>query len=873
MADPNANASDQPHLSVPPQPPLKASPNKRNHTATHYSAIAQQLAEEQRKGHRLSMDGKIVVIDYETMMNDHVPSPEHEPDDMDFQSSFKFKFNFKSKVASESKFYEPFANAINNGWLKGTNFKVIVTSATPDPSDPSKQRVDLAIYTVDSAPVDGDPANWSAIELSIEVKLEEVSDDPFDEDAVTFQPSSTERKNNLGQVLSYSSLLFEHQQRTHQFTLVILGQCARIVRWDRAGALVSEKFNYVEQPWMLGRFLWRFARMSAAQRGHDTTATRVLTTSDEYRLMRERADVPQKNAEGFVINEHARLLFKESVRNSSAQWWKLRVDDSTDPRFFLVGEPHFQASGLSGRATRGYVAVDLADPRGALVFLKDAWRVAHAGIEREGNILRYLNEKAVNRVPTLVCHGDVRARKDERAGEDDVDVEDGHIDEDDEDHMETDSEDEGTGVNDEEPRGRIQQTISQKYWTARETGAHCPMKTHRHYRVVVREVGLPMSHFKNAKELVYLLARGISAHDQAYQAGILHRDISAGNVLIQVKEVVKDGKLVRFRDVLLTDWELSKRLDQSDTEPRQPDRTGTWQFMSANALSNPWRVITVEDEMESFFHLLLFYAIRYLPHNCKDVGMFMEEYFDGFTKENGQYFCGLAKWAAVKGGSITLPNQAVQLTFYLPAEPRDENNPGPSSAPLNDGNAPLPADRSSAAERKPHPINVVFDCMLEWLHAQYSLINEKMNPTAGPHAAAPPPPDHEEQVEEGPTEEEMWFVDEYNVDFNDPARKKGTVYSERAKLEELAANLKEHKHVVSLFGRVWSGKALDSELGRWPLNDKVPDQLRADFRPDKDPELGPALGSKRASLHDGRAAASEVPQPAKRRSTRNSHLG
>ncbi len=53
------------------------------------------------------------------------------------------------------------------------------------------------------------------------------------------------------------------------------------------------------------------------------------------------------------------------------------------------------------------------------------------------------------------------------------------------------------------------------------------------------------------------------AHDQAHKAGILHRDISAGNVLIQIKEVVRDGKVVRTRDALLTDWELSKRLDQS----------------------------------------------------------------------------------------------------------------------------------------------------------------------------------------------------------------------------------------------------------------------------------------------------------------------
>ena len=118
--------------------------------------------------------------------------------------------------------------------------------------------------------------------------------------------------------------------------------------------------------------------------------------------------------------------------------------------------------------------------------------------------------KKADRVPTLVCHGDVRVRKDERGGEDDIDVEDGHI-EQQEDGAETDSEDEDAEFNHEErPRGRVQQTVSQKYWTAREPGAQCPMKTHRHYRIVVREVGLPMSYFKNAKELVYLLARGIS---------------------------------------------------------------------------------------------------------------------------------------------------------------------------------------------------------------------------------------------------------------------------------------------------------------------------------------------------------------------------
>ncbi|KAM5538359.1 hypothetical protein V8D89_007961 [Ganoderma adspersum] len=875
MADPSINASDNPLLSAPHQPSLKASPNKRNHTSTHYSAIAQLLAEEQRNGHRLNMDGKIVVIDYDTMMHDHVPSPKHDPGDAHFQSSFKFK----SKATSETK-PPNFAKAINNSWLKDTNFKVVITSATPDPSDPSKQRLDLAVYTLDLAPGDDDPANWSAVELSIEVKFEDVPDDPFDDDTDGFQPNSSERKKNLGQVLSYSSLVFDRQQRTHHFTIVILGQSARIIRWDRSGALVTKKFNYVQNPWMLGRFLWRFAHMTAVQRGHDPTATRVLTTSEDYRLMRQRADVPQKNAQGLVVNEHARILFRTSVSNSSAQWWRLRVDDSTGPRYFLVGEPHFQAAGLAGRATRGYVAVDLADPQGPLVFLKDAWRVAHEGIKREGHILNYLNEKKVERVPTLVCHGDVKVRKREMVVEEagvEVDEEvDGELVEDEEEDAGTDSGDEQAANGNHAPRGTIQQTVSQKYWTARTPGAQSPMKTHRHYRIVVKEVGLPMSYFKNAKELLYLVARAVSAHDQAYKAGILHRDISAGNVLIQVKEIVKNGKVVRTRDALLTDWELSKHLDQSEQDPRQPDRTGTWQFMSANSLGNPWRVILVEDEMESFFHLLLFYAIRYLPHNCQDVGVFLDQYFDGYTRLAGQYLCGPAKLGAMTSGRIALadPKKPGHLTFYLPAESSDDPVASSSralstSAAAASENATSPAAGPSSLSKeifpKPHPINAVFSRMLKWLHAHYALTNEKENPTAGPNAA--PAPEVEVEPEER-TEEEMWFVDSYGMDEEEEEDEEEALDVDelsperRAALKKRAAKLKDHKYVINALGRV---QFRPNKFGPWPEFDKVPDQLRSDFRPDKDPEQKVALGSKRDSLHD---ADAEMP-PAKRRSTRS----
>ena len=60
------------------------------------------------------------------------------------------------------------------------------------------------------------------------------------------------------------------------------------------------------------------------------------------------------------------------------------------------------------------------------------------------------------------------------------------------------------------------------------------------------------------------------AHEAAFEAGYLHRDISAGNILIYLKN---DGKGTIVRVGILADWELAKRLDDNSKDARQPDRT------------------------------------------------------------------------------------------------------------------------------------------------------------------------------------------------------------------------------------------------------------------------------------------------------------
>ena len=181
--------------------------------------------------------------------------------------------------------------------------------------------------------------------------------------------------------------------------------------------------------------------------------------------MMRRADEPRKIGD-HVYQEHARRLFKASL-GSLSERWKLKVGDGPSARYFLTGDPHFIASGLAGRGTRGYVALDCDDLNGPFVFLKDCWRVVADRIKPEGETLEILNDPTtgdVDGIPTLVCHGDV---------EDQV-------------------------------------TDSQNVWKEQHPGAKCPLKTHRHYRVVVKEVGLPMSYFRNGRELVYLLARCIN---------------------------------------------------------------------------------------------------------------------------------------------------------------------------------------------------------------------------------------------------------------------------------------------------------------------------------------------------------------------------
>lgn len=395
-----------------------------------------------------------------------------------------------------------------------------------------------ALYPSNLAcPQDDSATHWATLEASILFFPQR--DSPFSSPIQGESKAISDRRETLQKrFLAYAGRAFARQQRTHLFMAIVVGDLAHLVRCDREAVFFTPSFQYKAHPKALVSFFSRFATMSPRQRGFDPTPT-VLTPGDpRRRLMQDmaRSNLASRGPQA----EYARQCF-ENALDPAWPWYSIPVDG----REFLVGKPHVYMEPLLGRPSRGYVALRVdqdcyTEGEGSpFVWLKDTWRrVRNSEYEREGSIIGDLNRCGVRGVPTLICHEDVLDHK----------------------------------INLSETADRLYGRVPDP------TRPHIELIQ---YRMVIKEVGVPVEEFRDSKELVEIVldcvtgeyyyatsfkkdmadfsVQCLAAHRDAYQlAGILHRDISPGNLLMVHTEGLGNGDIV-FQGIL-TDWELAERI-------------------------------------------------------------------------------------------------------------------------------------------------------------------------------------------------------------------------------------------------------------------------------------------------------------------------
>ncbi|KAI0263436.1 hypothetical protein BC834DRAFT_938764 [Gloeopeniophorella convolvens] len=481
------------------------------------------------------------------------------------------------------------------------------------------------------------PLSWGHVELWIENK----QDGSFfrdvesmleaGENLVRHVEFTKEAYETCGQLISYASAVHRSQFRVFSFSVGLFGEYGRLFRWDRSGVVYTQTFKWKDEPDTLLEFLWRFNFLSTIHRGHDTTVCSAEREEAEVAL---RVLVGHSGYENLTPGDLHKFLVYDDGNDSddnSDDGNGFNGDDDGNrrrgPRSYIAPDARWATESLIGRSTFGYIAYDVETCK--LVYLKDFWRTDLDGIEKEGDVYRELHRKGVRNIAKLRCAGDIP-----------VSLEDAGI-----------------------LSLAFQRTLTQEF--VRKAGRYewCPghptVEPFVHYRLVLNTVGKPLSHFKSTRELCTVMRDAIVAHSDAYsKARVLHRDVSAGNILID-----GDGHGI------LIDWDLSKKLPGpgEDAKQRRASRAGTWQFISIALLIEPTKTHVLSDDLESFFWVLLYQICRHRTMSER-IRIAMGAVFDQHSEpgKDGLAIGGYGKLGCLKG--LLLTSQDTQDLVPAPCQ-------------------------------------------------------------------------------------------------------------------------------------------------------------------------------------------------------------
>ena len=316
------------------------------------------------------------------------------------------------------------------------------------------------------------------MELFVELR-HDTTCDPFRdlENGGMDERYSTNGDNTREQCLLYAANQLAYQHRLFVFSLVMCGQVARFIRWDREGAVVSAGIDCSQRQDLVIEFLQRFNHLTDDQRGLDSTA--VSATPEEVKMFESAVEkVEIESLKRSIGDRKIYPRFRLEVRGAN-----------NSVSCYVVGKALDYNLGVMGRCTRGFIALDLDTKE--CVFLKDMWRPDVPGIKPEHV---WYEKLAKAEVPHLVKfkHGsDVVSPTPSPNYYGDATL----------DPAET------TRGND------VQRGLTSRLTCLFPEGG-ISLQAHVHYRLVQSEICRPLSEFKNSKHLVSVVLDSLKGENE-----------------------------------------------------------------------------------------------------------------------------------------------------------------------------------------------------------------------------------------------------------------------------------------------------------------------------------------------------------------------
>ncbi|KAJ1727220.1 hypothetical protein LPJ61_004690, partial [Coemansia biformis] len=152
-----------------------------------------------------------------------------------------------------------------------------------------------------------------------------------------------------------------------------------------------------------------------------------------------------------------------------------------------------------------------------------------------------------------------------------------------------------------------------------------------HKRIAMSPIGQPLATLESPYELIIVLTDAMRAHARLLECGILHRDISANNIL------VVRGPDNNVRGVL-TDLDCAIRVGVE--RDQRPERTGTPPFMSISNLENSSVPRSELDDWESALYIACWLGVYGVSEvdriNCQEE----------IEEDDNWVYCALDRWDA-----------------------------------------------------------------------------------------------------------------------------------------------------------------------------------------------------------------------------------